>query len=79
MARARKQAAEDTGRRFYLRDPETGEPVPGEVGLTSGYVKVGADGVIPTAKMSAADIDELERAVATAGSAVTEGEPEGVK
>lgn len=68
-------------RRFYLRDPETGKPVPGLVGLASrdSNIKVGEDGVISLDKLTLQQMEELERMAATAGHPVTEGEPEGVK
>jgi hypothetical protein len=64
-------------RRFYLRD-ENGDPVPGTVGLASrgSDLTVKADGVIDLDKLTAAQIDELERYAATSSHPVSEGEPE---
>ena len=68
-------------RRFYLRDPDTGEVVPGIVGLASrsSNLTVKEDGVIDIDKLTAAQMDELERMAVTVGHPVTEGEPEGVR
>lgn len=68
-------------RRFYLRDPESGDPVPGVVGLSTrkGNLTVKDDGVIDVEKLTLQQMDELERMAVTYGHPVTEGEPEGVK
>jgi hypothetical protein len=68
-------------RRFYLRDPETGEPVAGLVGLETrpNNLVVKDDGVIDIDKLTEAQVDELERMAVTYGHPVTEGEPKDVK
>lgn len=73
--------AQPKKRRFYLRDPDSGEAVPGTVGLSSrpNNLEVKADGVIDIDKLTAQQVEELERMAVTPGHPVTEGEPEAVK
>lgn len=73
--------AEAKARRFYLTDPDTGDRVPGLVGLATrkNNIQVGKDGLIKTDDLTAQEMEELERMAATAGHPVTESEPAGVK
>jgi len=68
-------------RRFYLCDPDTGKPVAGLVGLASrpNNLEVKANGVIDIDKLTAQQIDELERMAATPSHPVSESEPEAIK